>query len=914
MAWRYAPVPVVCGQSKKLMRSQRYRSESPRPERDESTKSEPPKTSEPETIIRTTTSRSPIPSITLPVAQQRRDRPDRPFNPLVRNPRQRRTSIESKSPWFGLEHRPYRPAREREQIRRGAGKLKHVPARILQQPTVYHVDFTADEVAKMVEHVSPLLQEKVSPDLDGLMSVVRQELPITAIVGGKIKGRSSEDIRNFCSDLLAGKAARPGSLRVLSLGQDMEPEHPQDKSAARISSLLLAREMEGNVGFGRTRKYENFQNEFKKAREDGLDLIAEFTNCAGDIETLSWVSDDNLICGTTAHSDSHNQQYNKPGNLLLCSATQRTLRAFPHHRIPRPLVEKGENSAEAMRRSQDPWLYSSVVSSDYDPVHKRAYTSSFDKTVKVWRVDDQGNFMELLATWQHEGNVNFVAAAKDGSGRVASAADVPTQALRIYTVNPDNIQESRYEAFSCSRTDASETDKWAYYPATVQWGKAPLTQHLLAVGYSPRSVGGDDLDIPEDKRNSGEITLWNADAGGRVPMTTATTANVFEVTWHPTLPRFICATSPCGLNMKLGTRTQIHLFHRDPDRVGEAYCEYQSLDCTALDINELTFMPNSYLHAYVTAACTDGKVYIWDTARLEDPVHVLKHGDSLEGIVEDRERLDTGVKFTAWASSTDRFYTGSSDGVVKVWNVRNLRRPYVRTLLEATAAISTGAFSPDLSKLAIGDATGRVYLFSLDKRDEPETDYMKLPGSSRRVRRPMPFLPHAEPPPPEREQRDPKAMDVAEDEEDPDDGIVAYSRRAYFETGQLVPTGNPVIGIVQGPNYPSSGFFNREAHEDQDPSRPLLIPHERQQRQSIERDRGIRRRSLMRLREPIPPDPSLQAVHDANKGRDFDVSNILAGEMAELVKAGALLNLEGQEGWEFIYEEIPKGEVSDEEG
>ena len=852
---------------------------------------------------------SPVES--APIPQPRQEQQNRAPRPPVRNPRRRSTSSKYENPWFQLKHHPYRAAREREQIRRGAAKLQRAHADELRQPVVYHVDFTPDEVARVVEQVNQLLPDKDKAPLvlDGLVGLVKRDLPIAAIVEDNVQGRTTEDVRRFCSDLLAGKAAAPGSGRVLSLGQDKEPEHPQDKSAARMASLLLAREMEGNAGFGRTRQYVNFQNEFRKTREDGLDLIAEFTNCAGDIETLSWVSDDNLVCGTTAHSDSHNQQYNKPGNLLLCSTIQGTLRAFPHHRIPRPVVEKGENSTEAMRRSQDPWLYSSVVSSDYDPVHRRAYTSSFDRTVKVWKVDDEGNFLELLATWQHEGNVNFVAAAKDGSGRVASATDVPTQAVRIYTVNPDDIQGSRYEAFSCSRTDASETDKWAYYPATMQWGKAPLTQHLLAVGYSPRSVRGDDSEIPEDKRDSGEITLWDADAGYRVPIMTASTANVFEITWHPTLQRFICATSPCGLNMKHGTRTQIHLFERDRDRIESAYCEYQSLDCVALDINELTFMPNSLCHAYVTAACTDGKIYVWDTAQPNDPIHILKHGESLEGLVgEDREKLDTGVKFTAWGSSADRFYTGSSDGVVKVWNVRNRRRPLVRKLLEAPAAISTGAFSPDLSKLAIGDATGRIFLFSIDKRDEPETHFMKL--ANRRVRRPMPFLPHPEPPPPERDHCDPDSMDLSGDE------IVDYTRRTYFETGQLISTGNPVIGVVQGPNYISSGFFYREAHEDQNPARPLLIAYQRQQKHSVEADRGARRRSLLRLREQatVLTDSRLKATHEANRAKDLDVNSMLVDDIAELTRAGALLSLEGEEGWEFTYEEIlEKEEGTDEE-
>ena len=59
-------------------------------------------------------------------------------------------------------------------------------------------------------------------------------------------------------------------------------------------------------------------------------------------------------------------------------------------------------------------------------------------------------------------------------------------------------------------------DKWAYFPATIAWGKSPSTERLLLVGYSPRSKTGHEMDIPEDRRNSGEICLWNASTRQRV--------------------------------------------------------------------------------------------------------------------------------------------------------------------------------------------------------------------------------------------------------------------------------------------------------------------------------------------------------------------------------------------------------------
>lgn len=759
---------------------------------------------------------------------------------------------------------------------------------------MYHVDFTADEIAQVLTYVSSFGVDISSDDSLDFLARLCRILDIPTLVGNRLEGRSVEDVRTYCSDLMAGHVSSSEEARVLSFSQDADNQRRESARTSRIPSLLLAREIEGNIGFGRMRKYENFQNEFKKAREDGLQLVAEFTNCAGDITAGSWVSETNVVCGTTAHSDTHNQQYNKPGNLLLCSTSAGTLRAFPDHRIPRPVVLKGENSTEAMRQSQDPWLYSSVVSSDYDKVHDIAYTSSFDKTVKAWKVDDDGKSMKALATWQHSGNVNFVAAAKDGSGRVATAADTPVDAVRVYTVNPNNPAESSYTSLSCSRTDANDSDKWAYYPATLQWGRAPGSHHLLLVGWSPRSLSGDDHEIPEDKRKSGEITLWDANEGRRVPVMTASSANVFEVTWHPTLLRFIVATTPISLSIEQVIRTQIHIFQRDWDRPDVAYSQFQTLDCTASDINELTFMPNSVRHAYITAACTDGRVYVWDTAQGDNPVHVLQHGIPLEEFVEDREREDTGVKFTAWGASPDRFYTGASDGVVKVWNVRKKHKPLVRNLVETAGPISFGAFSPDNSKLAVGDATGRVFVFSVDKRDEHQSHFITLPGGKRKVRRSKPLIPHSEPPPPEAHSDD---IDADSDSER------SWARRHFLDSAQLQLSGNPVIGAVQGPRYETTGLFRRDAHLNNDPELPLLAEFERNQRYNTKLSKGSRRRSLRRLRNPGDSNPKLEAVHEDNQSKDLNLEDLPDSEMEELKDAWALLDIE--EDWGFDYEEMP---------
>ncbi|KAK0655544.1 hypothetical protein B0T16DRAFT_451200 [Cercophora newfieldiana] len=59
--------------------------------------------------------------------------------------------------------------------------------------------------------------------------------------------------------------------------------------------------------------------------------------------------------------------------------------------------------------------------------------------------------------------------------------------------------------------------------------------------------------------------------------------------------------------------------------------------------------PNSYSSCCITAGCTDGNVYVWDTAQGDRPIHILlSHGESMEEMLGNREMADVGVKFTAW--------------------------------------------------------------------------------------------------------------------------------------------------------------------------------------------------------------------------------------------------------------------------
>ncbi|KAK6825148.1 AMP-binding enzyme [Apiospora arundinis] len=741
--------------------------------------------------------------------------------------------------WFGLRERPYLLSAEREGLLEHRGKLTCLPS-LPEEPLVVHVDFTEREI-EYLQKVARFLFGSLAAssrdtieDLRHLCKKARRTKQMNMLYDAHgasyesilperppdiLMSRSKNDLKNFVNDLHF-RHLNMASSNILSVSRD-DTDAYRDAQHTSIPSLLYSREIVGRRSFGprSIRRFESFRAAFTANREDTLEPRVEWTNCAGDIMTLSWISPrDHFICGTTTHSDSHNQQYNKPGNLLLGSS-KGTLRAFADHRIPRPVVSTGDNSLDSMVESQDPWLYTSVVSSDYDKHNDLAFTSSFDKTVKVWKVRDGS--MKALDTWEHEGRVNFVLASKHrgttdipGAGggaravsMVATGADVATDAVRVYKLCVDPTTGGvryMFNSYSCTKVheeDYVPSDKWAYFPAAIRWGLAPEVQHLLLIGYSPRSLTDNEEDIPEEKHNRGELCLWDTLENRQISVNSAATQNVFEVAWHPSQNCFAAATSKgIGIERVEGDiKTQIRIFQMNGD--GQ-YSSIKVLDCRAMDINELVIRQNSPSHSYVAAGCTDGNVYVWDTAGTDRPICVLNHGEPVEELFGDREREDVGVKFVEWASSTSRLYTGSSDGVVKVWDIRQGRAILVRDLIECAGPVTFGAFSPDKTQLAPQRASGA---FSWMGSRKPFVG----PGLSYRTQRFRRLD----------QQRHPRRRRKGGHE--------------YVEQHVVRLHPDRTIGAVQGINYAACGFYRAEAHVDGDPSQPLLEDIERKQRESL---------------------------------------------------------------------------------
>lgn len=533
--------------------------------------------------------------------------PDNLAEPALRQPAPALPVVQGPISTFAPDEyclRPYIPYHRlqmlREQLARPevAQRLSRVEQDFIKSPR-FHADFSEGELRLLCDAVIEILKlpstfanKSVSVLMKGRERKLAKILSYFKKSGREMIGHGRHELlrtRNIeaISDLLkdAGKVGK--EVKLFTVPRKLYNQHS-------ITALLREREMDGITPVRARRGQDSSKVIMQSFLEDKLCRQSEWTDCSGDISSISWTSENAFIGGALAHSDPHNMQYNKPGNLLLGSLNSDTVRSYPDHKTARPLVdeqENRENSLESMRATQSPWLYDSVVSTAHCEYIGYSFTASFDGTVKIWSVSADGSAMTLQGTWYHDGKVNFVVTSPHHD-RIATAFETNSNAVRIYTFDKDNISSSSYDAYCGNRTmeqadELRKPERWAYQPATMQWGKSVGVRHMLLVGYSPRSNTGDEHEIPEDKRNSGELCLWDAFTSDQILISSAKTQNVFEVIWHPTQPIFVAATSPRGNYETDKIRTQIRLFAQTESG---AFTNIKTLDCPALDINEVTLL------------------------------------------------------------------------------------------------------------------------------------------------------------------------------------------------------------------------------------------------------------------------------------------------------------------------------------
>jgi hypothetical protein len=226
-----------------------------------------------------------------------------------------------------------------------------------------------------------------------------------------------------------------------------------------------------------------------------------------------------------------------------------------------------------------------------------------------------------------------------------------------------------------------------------------MRRYLLA-GYS---AVGEDAEY-------GETCLWDLERNFPLVVMPAA-GNVFDCNWSPMSHLFATACAAYGTNVNRGTNTFVRIYSmQDTSRWSRSF----ELDCPARDINDVLFCPHD--ENYVAAGATDGKVYIWDIRNPDHILHKLKHGLPLMELdpTQPREHTDTGVRFCSWGHDRTRLHTGSSDGVVKVWDIfRSSDDTHTRDLVTLDSGVYSGAFSSDFSSLLLGEVNGSINLLEV---------------------------------------------------------------------------------------------------------------------------------------------------------------------------------------------------------
>ncbi|KAL5687535.1 hypothetical protein EMGR_001708 [Emarellia grisea] len=503
-----------------------------------------------------------------------------------------------------------------------------------------------------------------------------------------------------------------------------------------VNALLQNRELGGPV-----------KRQLRTKVKSEFSLLKTWKGASNDVNVLAWSPDGTkFAAGATAQCDEGNMEYNRGNNLVIGDLTCNRLEEVPGHYIIRP-----PGRAASQRALSDNRLFMSVTAMQW--FDDTLFTASYDNTVKLWRFS--GNQITNHKTLPHESKVLVMARSNFEENLLATGA----QSFRLW-----NIMESKDAPLIIeSRRDLT--------PTCLAWGSTHDTKHLLLAGMSERDDG-----LPHTcPAPSGFLTGWHVGEASIIPTPfQPNSQNIFDIKWHPTLPRFATASTVGQSQVSRGTRSVVRVY--EPLKWKSQTIEFE---CPALDINDITFCPmNSY---YVTASCTNGVTYVWDYRKRDQVLLELSHGEPLNQLDEllEREQDDVGVRMALWGDEINQFYTGASDGIVKQWNIlRAQEDALTKNVFGIEEEIMCGAFSSDKSNLLIGDAGGGIHILSTSNSSPHEG---RDPNEAERK---MQFRHAAQPP----------CDDHASDSES---GLVAA--RKLLNSGKLKR--HPVFGVGQGPHY-----------------------------------------------------------------------------------------------------------------
>ena len=484
---------------------------------------------------------------------------------------------------------------------------------------------------------------------------------------------------------------------------DRLPHYLTTSPASSFGRLLQLRESDCDARLNGRGVHQRLQGAIE---ENGLRKWRQLEGASKDIIVAEWSPNGrNYAVSTSTELDSTSRPYNKEKNFLWGDVQDDTLRELDDHHVLKARGETlGDRAVSASQQTSsivDERLFTTVSSVCFSSSGKRMYSGSYDCTVKIWSASPRRSAIKCKQTLRHEGRVELLSISHTAPVQVlATAQSTQSQAISVY-----DVSEGSSNSMAPVRQFSHEREiKDALYPSALRWGILPSTKHLLLAGFAENNVD------PWAEDRQGNLCLWDVEQGAPFIHLSPSSQNVFDVCWHPTLPVLAAGTSPGGplAARRRQAKSVVKTFEpmKGPRRVYE-------FDCPALDINEIQFHPLDW--QYVCAACTDGRIYVWDARRPDDILQVLEHGPGIEPLDEQQttEQVDTGVRFMAWSSNGAHLYTGSSDGVVKCWNPFVAEEDkHVRDVATFDSAVMSGAFSPDYTHLLIGLCKGAVHVLS----------------------------------------------------------------------------------------------------------------------------------------------------------------------------------------------------------
>jgi WD40 repeat protein len=682
-----------------------------------------------------------------------------------------------------------------------------------------HVSFSEDEVSAIIGLLSPygvdprlsemseadqvtrIVQSVHSSRVETVLEKLPQMIRLQDLLNGQgfdslIAYRRAADsvdplIENLCKDILSEKSSLAQTSKSLSLAGVLGRRRKSDIRAFLVDARLgnvptkpfYVRASREHASIPRSPHRAIVLDRWPKQLSEEFTLRKSHTwkGASNDVLNLAWSPDGcKFAVGAAAQCDEHNMQYNRSNNLILGDYTHKIIKELPDHREPYPVAN--HNSSH---------LYMSVTAVQW--FDNALYTSSYDKTVKIWDVSSYDNAICQI-TLQHNHKVQVMARSPSFANILATGTD---STLHLWHFDSDNQEchDLDYMAQRLTRNPRAirEAD---FTPSSLAWGLSPLTRDYLVAGFSGKSY------YEGDACREGLLATWKIAESSLVPVHLQPNAqNIFDVKSHPFLPWFATGSSVSAVGTN-GTGKDIRSLVRIYEPAKKPRCAIE-FDCPALDINDVSFCPVDRFH--ISASCTDGITYVWDFRKPSQILHRLCHGDALNQLDEEltREQADVGVRVALWGKGSNEFITGGSDGVLRSWDI--LRAPedvHVRDITVIEDEIMSGAFSPDKSTLLVGDAAGGIHILQPGLSSDPVEQLH---------------------------------FELSRDTElaiSPDSGKAIG--RNLLETGQLVQ--HPRYGVGKGPAY--SGPYASWARPEETPNDMLAMTPLLKEIQALQLDQG----------------------------------------------------------------------------